>query len=368
MKKKMLLIVILCLLSTNVALASRQAACIVAIQMDPQILTLDFETLNQILYSPAVAADAVKKVLKSDLESDSVLEIIEFLGKHEADNSNKYVCDIRIDLTNTNKKLPAVAEELLKAVTESLRNTMYKAYTDFLASRDGGLKTLEVNIRKARDDWANRNADYANFIKNKTIPHSNIPRYISDLTEKVEAERLEMDINRRMLEELKAHRVEVKHELRKQIDGDSIVTHLSKLVEMAAGEVKELQDHKKKNPENFPDEVFRESEKNLLKAKIELAKRQEQIRQQTQSELADISKQIADRSMENPAMEMRYRFLYQKMEKARESLVYSHEYETLELERAYAKKNLEKAMKIYQDAKLDNARFSPPTVIAIGVK
>jgi hypothetical protein len=352
MKKKMLLIVTLCLLSVNAAQASRTAGCIVRIETDQQFLPLTSESVQRIIYSPAVAPAAVKEVLNIDVEYDEVVKIV----KLNSERGGPF--NIQINLGDD--KLPPVAEELLKAVAELLKKAMDDAYADFIKQKSGNWTRLQENIERARSYWGGRNSEYADFIQNNPIPHDNIPEYIYELTEEIERDELDMNVIKRQLNELDNRRQTMERKLLVRVRDDLMAEQLNRLVEIEAVALKKLQGGRMTGLE--------EVEKNLLNAKIELAKRQEQLSQQVQSELSEISKQMADLSMDLPYLEIRSSSLQHKLTKARTSLGHSHQYETLELERKYAKKNLEKAMEIYQDAKLDIEMYSPPTVVAIGIK
>ena len=365
MKKKMLLIVALCLLLTNVALAVRNADGLVTIQTDPRFLRLDLKTLNQIIYSPAVASRAVKTVLKVDMGINEVQEIVNFVNTKINVHDNTYPCHIQIVLTN-NKELPPLAEELLKAVTESLKIAIDEAYLDFIKQKSKKVEALEANIQEAKDEWELVNVNYAGFINTNPIPHENIPEYISELTEDLEGELLDIETNRRFVKEAAKHRSEMEAKLKKQINDDPIIKQLSKLVEIETAGLKRIQ-QMKQDPMVI-GAALEGAEKNLITAQIELAKRQEQLRQQSQSELADLSKRIVSTSIEIPLIEIRYSLLDKKLEKAKASLGYSHEYETLKLERRYARDNVEIAMAEQQRAKRDIDKFSPPTVVSIGIK
>jgi hypothetical protein len=362
MKKKMLLIVTLCLLSANAARASRQAGCIVTIETDFQFLPLTNETVYQIIYSPAVAPLAYKLVFDKEIELPDLKQTIVLMGNSEtADRNNRYVCEIQIELNN--KDLPPVAEIVLQEVTVLFKRSVDDAYIDFIKQKSGNWTRLQENIGKARAEWRGRNSEYADFIKNSSIPHDNIPEYIFQLTEDIEEEELDIRIMERQLKEFANRRRAMENELSVRLQDDPIAKQLSKLVEIEAAKLEN-----KKKGGGISTEWLEAVEKNLLNARIELGKRQEQLSQQAQSELSEITKQIADMSMNLPDLVIRRDSLFKKLARAKESLKYSHQYETLELERKYAKKNLERAMGIYQDAKLDIEMYSPPTVIAIGIE
>jgi hypothetical protein len=364
MKKKMLLIAALCLLSTNVALATRHANGMVTIQTDPQFLQLNSRTLSDIIYSPAVAYKAVKSVLNVDMGSAEITEIMVFDRTDRPIHNNTFPCRIQILLPN-NEELPPVAEELLIEVTILLRITIEEAYADFMAQKSKKPQALQANIQEAKNKWGALNNSYAEFIKTKTIPHKNIPQYISELTEEVEGELLDIETNKRFLKEASKYLNEMESKLKKQVGDDPIIKQLSKLVEISAAELKVIQDLKK-NPDTIVTGL-EEAEKNLLMAQIELAKRQEQLHQQSQPELADLSKRIANTSIEIPLIEIRYALLSDRLERAKASLEYSHEYETLKLERAYAEKNVQQAMREYQKSMENINQLSPPTVVSIGI-
>lgn len=366
MKKRILLIVTLCLLLTNIALASRMAEGTVTIQADRQFLSVNYINLHGIIYSPAVASRAIKTVLKADMSVDDIRKIIKFTDHPGgSENNNRYTCYMRIVLP---KNTPPVAEELLKAFTESLIIAIDEAYLDFIKQKSVRTTILKQKINIEKEQLGKLNKRYSDFIKTHSIPNKNISSYLSKLKENISDDEFQLMSNQAILDSLKKRKDELNAQAGKLIKDDPIAKQLGKLVEIEAADLKRMQDLMEKKKVIGPVIAFDQIKKRLLEAQIELAKRQEVLQQQTQPELIEISKMITNRTLEVSVYFMQAKSSEIKLEDAKKSLEYSHEYETLELERQYGQKNLKQAMGEYHNSMRDINKLSPPTVVAIGIK
>ncbi len=430
-KRIFFLLVLLLLISVPAQSANRPAAavlsnthvasCLVKITFDPLVLPLDDITIDYLLHSSSVGGKVAREVL--DISPDQVSDIfkIEALagaaGRLLPDLSARrrstptmgeeyddYEMMMERDLirqgdtastarpmsyrrapTNTARppssaaeqtllfwlsvELPKgvrpAAEEFMDALVGSLRSTLVKVFEDYKLRFNKQLQLAEQEATSAENDLREKQKTLREISRSRVLDRDRILADIYRLRQEVQTAKMNQASNQVIIDATTKRIADIEAKIKKQLENDSITIELQNIVEMSGKFVVEAEKQVKEG--KISSLQLDELKEKLARAKIEIARRQEQLSSSVGGNLIEtLNKELADRSIQATQDEASILSLEQQLSEAESLLAKADDYELLSLKADIAKQNLQESI-LWRDRTSRQIRFlQPPMVYILG--
>ena len=365
MRKTFLVIAILAGLC-SVAIAGEDAEGVLEVGGYARNLKGGSKQFDGLLSSWQIKSEAFKDVFGEEFTKDELggaIEI-EFSGANSSRSKSGWYTrsyEVKIDLGSLDCE--PLAEEVLDEVFELQRAAIDNFYKESVEKFQKDVGLLKEKVELAKVQWEAKSKEYARLLITKPVPSDDLEGYISKLTKEIEEMQYDIQTDEKKLELLSKRKSNLDRDVNIKIVNDKVARHLDQLVEIEKQNAGHLEQKLKAGVES--QEAALKAQKNLIKAKIELAKRQEQIQLQLQPEILGVTEDISELSMGVPLKKLALERLQQQQQVAFDALGYIQEHEIVKLEVKYSERRFNEAIDLVYDAQDFLNNIQPPTVVAV---
>lgn len=372
---------------------TRIASCLVKVTCDPAVLPLrSLETIDQLLNSSGVAGGAAREILQIPVIDNESMQMVSFridpLSDEPKDMSKgiefdeEYERELRalggrkqykammdgptyaseqtlffrlaVELEHNVK--PA-AEEFMKALLDNLRKTLDAAFDDYRNNFNQQLDFANDDVQHAERDLAGLQEKLREILGTYNLERKAILDDISRSRKHLQATKMELETSEAFIEATSKRIVKTEAKMNDKINSDPVLAELQKIVKIHEERLKPLM--RKGTPEELS-----QARELLLRAKIELAERREEIRESAGGSLIDsLRNQISELTIERAQASSRISNLEIQLVEASDLLERADAYERFSLRLKIAKQTLEESLLLHSRMKRKSLLIQPSVVV-----
>jgi hypothetical protein len=268
----------------------------------------------------------------------------------------------RLQVGLANETKPA-AEEFMMALIDNLRSALSGAFDQYSDKLNNQLRLAGEEAQRAEIDLVQMQAKLREISGSRDLSRNVILRDISNLRQKLQTNMMDMASYKSAIEATTKRIAETKAEINAKLANDAVTSELQKMLLIHEERIKRLGNKGAPEPETT---VARE---NLAKARIELAKRREELSKSVGGNLLSTLNQVlADASLQESETMGQISNLQRQIGEAEQLLSSADEYELLSLKADIARQNLEETL-LWRARLGRNIRsIQPPDVTVIGAE
>ncbi len=377
---------------------TRIASCLVKITFDPLVLPLDDVTIDYLLHSSSVGGKVASEIL--DISPDQVSDIFKvealagsagpsWLGRAETGSiltedrrqktegrgqrtellsseqlsSAEQTILFRLSVEQLPNDVKPAAEEFMVALVDSLRSTLVKVFEDYKIRFNKQLQLAEQEAANAETDLREKQKTLREISRSRVLDRDRILADIYRLRQEVQTARMNQASNQVIIDATTERIAGIEDKIKKQLENDSITMELQNIVEMSNKFVVEAE--KQVQAGKISSFQLDELKEKLARARIEIARRQEQLSSSVGGNLIEtLNKELADRSIQATQDEASIRSLEQQLSEAESLLAKADDYELLSLKADIAKQNLQESI-LWRDRTSRQIRFLQPPMVSV---
>jgi len=381
------------------------ASCLVKVTFDPLVLPLDNITIDYLLHSSSIGGKVAREVL--DISPDQVSDIfkiealagaarpswlgyaetgriltedrrqktegrgkkIEGRGQRPALLSSEQMSSAAEQTllfwlsVKLGKDVKPAAEEFMDALVDGLRSTLVKVFEDYKLRFNNQLKLAEQEATSAENDLREKQKTLREISRSRVLDRDRILTDIYRLRQEVQTAKMNQASNQVIIDATTKRIADIQAKIKKQLENDSITTELQSIVEMSGKFVVEAE--KQVQAGKISSLQLDELKEKLARAKIEIARRREQLSSSVGGNLIEsLNRELADRSIQATQDEASIRSLEQQLTEAESLLAKADDYELLSLKSDIAKQNLQESI-LWRDRTSRQIRFLQSPMVSI---
>lgn len=388
------------------------ASCLVRLTFDPVVLPLDNMTIDYLLHSSSVGGKIAREVLNISPDKVSDIFKIEALGgttggmlpeslerrglipegRSEYEMTEMERGDTAsIARSRSSRRAPAstapslstaaeqtllfrlsvelgdgvkpAAEEFMGALVGSLQGTLVKVFEDYKLRFNNHLKLAEQEATQAETDLREKQKTLREISRSRVLDRDKILADIYRLRQDVQTAKMNQASNQVIIDATTKRIADIQDKIKKQLENDSITMELQNIVEMSSKLVVEAE--KQVQAGKIPSLQLDELKEKLARARIEIARRREQLSSSVGGNLIEsLNRELADRSVQATQDEASIRSLEQQLVEAESLLAIADDYELLSLKADIAKQNLQESI-LWRDRTSRQIRMLQPPMVSI---
>ncbi len=426
--KRVMLILISILLTTGTAISKETeisdtltASCLIKITSDPSILPLDDMTIDFLLHSSGVGGKAAKEILDAQLSGEA-MEValkIEWLadeddtfssddteypspeeesyerqmmmGMEEMEapwtrprprrNSDRRMMSEPLNITNEQMILLRIvvnleeddigfatrpaAEEFMNAAIDNLKTALTRAFDEHRQRLNGRLRLADEEVSRTENELSQMQERLRSIAGSRILDKDSILSNIMDMRNNLQNIEMEQDSDKIIVNAITERIAETQAKLKEQVAKDEVTREMQQIIENQKQQLeltKQLVEKGMAGRENLA-----EAENKLVRTRIDLAQRREQMSRSAGGDLIEsLNRQLADRSIQYAQNRAKIEALNRQLAEAEEWLNKSDDHELLSLRADIAKQNLREAL-IWRDRISRQMRLiQPPSISVLG--
>ena len=260
------------------------------------------------------------------------------------------------------------ATELLQALAGNLRETL----ADAAAQYERQLRELLDFLESQRDQLAERLSDpeFAEFTQRKVTDRieseaSALARHGAHMAREIQSIELELAGLNARAQAVQKQVAATKQETEQKLAGDTVARELQKLIEMATTHLENLR-RMADSGRTSGAEVL-QAEENLTRARIELARRREELSQSTGApQIEKFNASLAEIAVDMAEREAQLEILRRQLEDIRQKMADASSYSPSEAKVRMAHEMLDVIERRMATVQMQLANLHPPTIVMIG--
>ena len=272
----------------------------------------------------------------------------------------------RLHVGLPNEAKPA-AEEFMVALIDNLRSALREAFDQYSAKLNKQLKLADKEAIQVEHQLVAMQAELRAISDSRDLSRYAILRDISSLRQKLQSTNMQRASDETLYEATAKRIAETKDKRKQRADNDSITSELRLMLnvhERGLQEAQKLYDAGNASLANIQD-----LKEKIVRAKIELAQRREQIINPAGGvEISSLNDELATLSIQTDLAQQEMKILEVQLEEAKGLLKIADKYELLSLKADIVKQNLEETL-LWRARLGRNIRsIQPPDVTVIGAE
>jgi len=392
---------------------TRTASCLVRVTCAPEVLPLDCDTITYLLRSSTVGGRAARDVLGIQFV-DKLLEIEELsseagvysrIAEHEdsmqVKGQEEYVAmqaeletrkrrsgpggtttvpepqfidepifffrlqlDLREEVIGQSVK-PA-AEEFMNAVIKNMREALNIAADDFRSRIRARINLAAQEADRSEGELMELQTKLRELSGSGQLSRKAVLADISQLSQELRSVKMKQASQSATVEAITKKIAEAEAKATEKLKSDTVTDELKRLLELQVLHLESV----KKLVENgrVPQREIADAEERLARARIEIAKRREELTKSTGGDLiASLNNQLSNLSIETAQYEARLSSIKEQLDEAKGLLARADEYELLSMKADIAKQNLQETI-LWREGMCREERLLQlaPTVTVLG--
>lgn len=395
------------------------ASCLLRIASDPAVLPLDLQSLDALLHSSGVGGKAARDVL--GVSPDEVHDLIQLESVHYLDSGklqsrpaskrrppsdtgmDEYMYQMRMEddrirnargsssrasltaptepqsfttekaiLVHLNVQLDEsamepLAEEFMDAVIDNLQSSLLKAFEEYSVRLDDHLNVADKEAARTENDLREKQDMLRRISGSRVLDRNSILRDSSTLHAKIESIEMEQTSEQIIFDSTVEQIVKIQSKTTEQIGNDDVTIELRRMLELHSRNLQNI--GKLVGAGQASQTQFADAEERLVRARIELAQRREQLSKSAGGNLIEsLNARLADSSIQTAQAKARLSTYKRQLAEAEATLELADDYELLSLKAEIIKQNFREVL-VWRDGISRQVRMlQPPSVSALGRK
>jgi hypothetical protein len=339
------------------------ARCLLKVSCDPSILRLDYTTMKYLWRSTGVLNKAYRDVLQdsnslSGLDADS--SHILLVDSSRAPAEVMYAVAVPdMAMGGKEKTILTVAIDNLKSALSGMGDEERKRLRDQLAQTEQRCEEMEKQV-------AEMQVKIRSFTQLGVTSQKEIQEKISGLRNSLDDAEMRLQYSDIRINDLRKQKEELQLAIEKSLAADTITEELKNIVKGAEDSLAMIE--KMFSTGQTPADKIQEAKEKLARARIELARRMEEVRRNAgQDQLADIDGKIAVVNSQVSELRLGREFKDQEYRDKRDMLVNSDALELLTMKLDAAKKSYYEMLGLRENLKNRLQMQQPLSVSVIGM-
>ena len=256
-----------------------EASCVVRIIVSENILPADNFANNIffILSSSNIGGKIAKQILgvtpESSLDWESILRIKQISKTYYSPPNCVYTILVSV---NTHFSGKPAAEEFLFALVDAFRKSLENASADYMQLMDSQSKIAQENAKNAEIELRTLQEDLRIIAGPRNLSREAVLNNISAITEELRKEKSKLSIMAVRRENLAKQIAEIRQKVEEKIKDNLILSEMNKILAIESQKMEYINAQVKNG--QLPEEKLLEAQVNLTKAKIELAQKEQEIK------------------------------------------------------------------------------------------
>lgn len=362
---------------------TRTASCLVKITCDPFVLSLSFETIEDLFNSSGVGGKAVREVF--DISPDQVPRghffmignMDEIYGRTHTTpatdrtitattdfSTNEQIYLFSLDIQLSDKVKPA-AEEFMDALLFNLRSDLELAFEEHIQKLRNQLKLADEEAAMAEQELNTMQRDLLNNFGSRILDRTIILTDMEDIRNDIQKVKMEQAADQANIDETTMQIAKIQARMQEETDKDPVTTELTTLLQLQqlnVANMKKLSDSGRASSSELGDAMEK-----LTRTRIELAQRREQLSKSAGGNLIEsLNSALVSRSIKTTQDQAKLKSLEQQLTETRPLLEKTDAYELLSLKINIAKQNYQEALHWRDRISRQVRIIQRPAVMVIG--
>jgi hypothetical protein len=257
-----------------------------------------------------------------------------------------------------------VAEELMKAAVENLRKALEKVHNDYSSRFEGQLKSAEMEVEQAEVNFRQLQERLRELSGGRDLRRERICEDIEMLNSQVVDEGMQLQLHKVSERDLTERIARARTEAQERVKKDAVTSELEEMIRRQEQELTNAEQLAASGRSTAAD--IAEVRDKLSRARIELAKQRERLKQSAGGELAfKLQDKIASLSTETSLAQARLAQLENRLAMSKELLAKADDFELLSIKADVARRNLQEVMELCNGLRQRIRMVQPPMVSVI---
>jgi hypothetical protein len=333
------------------------ARCLLKVSCDPSILSLDYRMMKHLWLSTGVLNKAYRDVL-NDPNSSECWGYIFLINDAGAPVDTMYSVAIPRDYGKE--------KEILAAAVGNLKSTLSK----MVDQEQEKLRKQFIQTNERCQDMENQVADMQAEVRGITQEGitncQEIQKKIGDVLDRLRDTEMNIQYSDNRIGEFRRQKEELQVMIERAVAADTVTEELKGIVKGAEESAALIEQLYKEG--RTPADKIQEAKERLARAKIELAKRVDEVRANAgQGQLVDIDNKIASAASQISEFKLRNDFMLSEYARTRELLAKCDKLVLLEMKLDAAKRSFQDVLKLRENLSTQLSMLQPLSVSVIGM-
>lgn len=276
---------------------------------------------------------------------------------------------LQVDLSqaSTEEPIKPAAEEFMMALIENLRSALSGAFSEYRSKLDNQLVFADNEAIRAEKQLVEMQAKLRDISGSRDLSRYAILRDISELRQKLQTNMMDMTSYKSTIEATTKQIAGERVRRMKLIENDPITREFKSIVDVHEKRLKDTQ--KLYDVGRASAAELEDVKEKIIRARIELAKRQEEVSKSAGGDLlSSLNQQIANLSIKENETMAQIENLQKQIAEAESLLSSADEYELVSLKADIARQNLEETLLWCARLGRNIRSVQPPDVTVIGAE
>jgi len=270
---------------------------------------------------------------------------------------------------NIDDQIKPAAEEFMMALIFNLRNALSGAFGNYRLKFNQQLELARDEAARAEEKLVLMQANLRAISESRDLSLHVINRDISDLRQKLRSAKMQRASDETLYEATAERIAQEQTRRQKLAENDTITKELRSIIAVHEARLKEAQRLYDTGGSNASLADIQDIKEKILRARIELAKRQEEVSNPPGSiDISSLHDELANVAIKIKLSNQEMGSLMEQLEEAKELLIMADKYELLSLKADIAKQNLEEALLLSARLGRHARSIQQPDVTVIGAK
>ena len=267
---------------------------------------------------------------------------------------------------STEEPIKPAAEEFMVVLIENLRSALSGAFDQYSAKLKNQLNLAGEEAQRAEIDLVQMQAKLRDISGSRDLSRYSILRDISSLRQKRQSAMMQRASDETLYEATTNRIAEEQTRRKKLVEDDPITKEFMSILDVHEGRLKETQKLYDSGRASAAD--IQDIREKIIRARIDLAKRQEEVSNPRGIVLGSLNNELANLSTKMTMAQQEIRSFEEQLKEAEDLLGKTDDYELLSLKADIARQNLEETL-LWRARLGRNIRsIQPPDVTVIGAE
>jgi len=258
------------------------------------------------------------------------------------------------------------AEEFMNALVDNLHSALFDAFNVYRNKLRDQLDLAQEEAARAEHELIDLQKSLREISGGRDLNRNRILSDISHLRESIQNSRMDEASALATFEATTKRIAEIEAKTKEQLENDPVTKELQRILKLQLQHLENIQKLIEQGRASSTE--LADAEEKLARARIELAKRQEQISKTAGSDRLDrLNAELANLSVGRAQYEAYFSNWRRQLDEAEQLLAKADTYELLSLKADIAKQNLEESLVWRDRMERKNRLLQPPTLSVIGV-
>ena len=256
-----------------------------------------------------------------------------------------------------------LAEELIHAIINHLRESLEITFHQHLEENERNMKRAVEKCINAENELKELQNQTREIAVNALVNREELQAMIQDLTNELNKMDMEMAFSEQRIKELSEQINKARQQAQEKLETDPVLKDLKEIIALSENNLHHAEEQVKAGRQ--PAEILEQSKEKLMKARIELARRREElVLMHGGTKAEQFAEKTTDLTMEMSQFRIKRQAVSRRLEEIRRKLIHADEYEILAIKIDMAKEKLAHSLEMKNDMELTD--IHPPHVYVIG--